>query len=247
MTPYTLDDIARYAEGEMPAEESQAFEKALAADDSLRQQLAFYHEVHNSLQQHFSKDAGQVQLEGTLQQMRGEFFKKETKTAKVVSINRYLRYAMGAAAVLLIALFLWKPWQQTELYEEYGQIKMIDPTVRGSADDSTIQKAVEDFNNKNYANAQVLLENIRIRQPRDSYIEFYYGACQVNKGLEMSQARETLTPVYNGESVFKYEAAFFIALSYLRENNKEAAREWLQKIPADAANYGKAQELLGKL
>ena len=57
MNPYTLDDIARYAEGEMTAEELQAFEQALATDESLRQQLAFYRDVHDSLQQHFTKDA----------------------------------------------------------------------------------------------------------------------------------------------------------------------------------------------
>jgi hypothetical protein len=38
-----------------------------------------------------------------------------------------------------------------------------------------------------------------------------------------------------------------MALSYLKEKNKPACIDWLNKIPADAGPYGKAQELLKKL
>src|SRR5688500_15179774 len=151
MKTYSLDDIARYAEGEMTAEESQAFEKALAADESLRLQLAFYHDVHNSLQQHFSKDASQLQLEETLQQMRGEYFAKQAKPAKVIAINRYLRYAMGAAAVILIALFLIKPWQS--LYDQYSDVEMINPAERGDNRDSLLQQAAIAFNDEDFTRA----------------------------------------------------------------------------------------------
>ena len=246
MTPYTLDDIARYAEGEMSAEESQAFEQALAADDSLRQQLAFYHDVHHSLQQHFTKDAGQVQLEGTLQQMRGEFFKKESKTAKVVSINRYLRYAMGVAAVLLITLFLWKPWQPS-LFEQYSQAEMIDPTSRGDNADSLLKQAAVLFNTKRFQEAATVLQEASALRPDDSFTKFYHALSLIHIDSSM-KAMPILTKLYEGESVYKYEAPFYIALGFVKQNRSlDQARVWLQRIHADAANYNKAQELLRKL
>lgn len=244
MTPYSLNDIARYAEGEMPAEEIQAFEQALSGDATLQEQLAFYREVHSSLQQHFHKDEQQQELEATLQQMRGEFFRKGKAPAKVVAMNRYLRYAM-AAAMLVIALFIWKPWQG-DLYEQYGEIQMLNPTERGNNNDSLLQQAAIAFNQKEYTTAATYLYTVRSQQPDDSFTEFYYGVALMHSG-KTAEARQVLEALYNGESVFKYEAAFQMALSYLKEENKTATREWLQKIPVDAANYGKAQELLKKL
>jgi len=46
----TYNDIARYVEGEMTADERSAFEVSLATDEGLRQQLALYQEVDTSLQ-----------------------------------------------------------------------------------------------------------------------------------------------------------------------------------------------------
>jgi tetratricopeptide (TPR) repeat protein len=244
MTPYSLTDIARYAEGDMSAEELQAFEQALAADATLRQQLALYHDVHSSLQQHFTKDAGQLQLEGTLQQMRGEFFTRQTKTAKIVSINRTLRYVMGVAAVLLITLFLWKPWQS--LYDQYSDMQMINPAVRGDNADSLLQQAAIEFNNEEYEDASALLSEAQKLRPDDSFTNFYYGVTLMHLD-QLLPARLVLGEIYDGSSVFKYEAAFYIALTYIKEKDKTSAREWLQKIPSDAANHGKAQELLRKL
>jgi predicted Zn-dependent protease len=241
MTPYSYEHIARYAEGEMTAEEKQSFEQALAADLSLQEQLVLYREVHGSLQQHFYKDEKQEQLENTLRQMRGEYFGKKSK---VVSINRYLRYAVAAAAVLLVTLFLWKPWQP--LYDQYSDVEMTNPAERGSTPDSLLEKAAVAFNDEDFTNAVIYLEQANKLQPGDSFTQYYYGLALLQKG-EPGEARKILEPLHSGESAFKYEATFYIALSYLKEENKAACREWLQKIPADAAKHAKAKELLRKL
>lgn len=246
MNTYSYTDVARYAENDMTAEERQAFEQALSSDADLQKQLAMYHDVHGSLQQHFTKDARQAQLEDTLQQMRGEFFSKASAPAKVISMKRVLRYAMGVAAVLLIAVFLWKPWQSTDLYGDYAQTDMINPAVRGENTDSLLQQAAVAFNAKDFATAEKNLEQVRRSKPDDSFTNFYYGVSLLQNG-KVSQARVVLSALANGESTFKYEATFYQALSFLKEGDKTACREWLQKIPADAANYGKARELLDKL
>ena len=63
----------------------------------------------------------------------------------------------------------------------------------------------------------------------------------------IENARKELMIVYNGVSSFKYDAAFYLALSYLKEKNKADCKNWLNKIPADAGIYNKAQELLKKI
>jgi hypothetical protein len=246
MKTYSYTEIARYAEDDMTAEERQEFEQALSTDTALQQQLSLYRDVHGSLQQHFHKDEQQLQLENTLQQMRGEFFSKASTPAKVVPMKRYLRYAMGAAAILLVAVFLWKPWQSGDLYGKYAHVDMINPAVRGENTDSLLQQAAIAFNKEDFSTAEKNLEQVRRIMPDDSFTNFYYGVSLLQNG-KLAQSRVVLSALANGESAFKYQAMFYQALTYLKEGNNTACSEWLQKIPADAANYAKAQELLDKL
>ena len=77
-------------------------------------------------------------------------------------------------------------------------------------------------------------------------LRFYLGVAQLETDSVII-ARTNLIKVANKESLLKYDATFYVALSYLKEKNTEQCKVWLHKIPKDAAVYGKAQELLNKL
>lgn len=239
------NDIARYAEGEMTADEQAAFETALASDEALRRQLALYHEVHASLQQQFGADAQRDQLQQTMRSLRGEFFQTNTAPAKVVSFKRYIRSIAAAAAILIAVMFMWQPWKQN-LVKEFAETTMVAPAERGGTVDNLLQQATEAFNNKDFTTAVSLLQQVRKQDTANSYVDFYYGVALMQTDL-LYDARPIFNTLYAGQSAFKYDAAFYQALGYLKEKNKAACIEWLQKIPADANNYNKAQELLHKL
>jgi hypothetical protein len=241
----TFNEIARYAEGEMNADERSAFEAALASDESLRQQLALYHEVHTSLQQHIGTDAQRDQLQHTMRSLRGEYFGGASQSTRSVSIKRYMRAAVAVAAVLIAVVFIWQPWKPG-LFNEFAETTMAAPAERGGNADSLLQQAVAAFNAKDYAGASLLLEQVKRQDTANNLVNFYYGvSClQTNR---IAESREIFNQLYAGQSAFKFEAAFYQALGYLKEDNKALCREWLQKIPADAPNYEKAQELLKKL
>lgn len=250
---YTYEDMARYADGLMEAEEQQAFEAALATDAALQQQLALYREVDTSLQQQFGRDEQREQLQGTLRQMRQEFFGKQTateqqpeqRTAKVIPFKRYLTVAVAVAAVLIIGVFVWNPFSP-DLYTKYAATQMVAQLERGSHVDSVLQNATLAFNNKEFTEAAVLLAEVVQTQPDNSYALFYFGVALMQSN-QVPRARAVFEQLVKGESAFKYEATFYEALSYLKEGDKDAAKDWLEKIPADAPNYNKAQELMRKL
>lgn len=273
---YTFEDIARYAEEEMTAAEKLAFEDALSKDAELQKQFAAYKEVESSLQQHWTNDAQRHQLKGTMQQLRSEFFAAgasqagsslkavdvtaetaisqaadptpaQTAPVKIVSINKYLRVAMAVAAVLVIGLFVWQPWQPA-LYEKYSATQMVAQTERGSHVDSVMNEATTAFNKQEYVTATVLLAEVVSKEPDNSFARFYFGVSLMRTD-KIIQARAAFSKLFQGESTFKYEAAFYEALTYLHKSDKDiaSAKEWLQKIPADASIYNKAQELLKKL
>jgi hypothetical protein len=245
MEPYTFDDVARFAEDLMAADEKAAFESALAANPALQQQLALYHEVHASLQQHFTHDEQREKLQDTLQTIRNEFLATSSAPAKVVPFKRYLQRAMAVAAILIAVVFIWQPWKPA-LFDQYAETRMIVSVERGGATDSLLQHAVTAFNNKDFTDAAALLQKVRQHDTANSMANFYYGVALLQTN-QLIPAREVFTELFAGESAFKYEAAFYLALSYLKEKNEAICKEWLQKIPADASNYNKAQELLNKL
>lgn len=241
----TFNDIARYAEGEMTADERSAFETALASDESLRRQLALYQEVHSSLLQHFSAGDQRNPLQDTMQSLRGEFFGADSQPSKVVSFNRYLRSAVAVAAILIAVIIIWQPWKPG-LFKEFSETSMVAPAERGGLTDNLLQQAVEAFNKKDYIGAVSLLQLVKQQDTANSFVDFYYGVALLQTD-RLPEAREIFNQLYAGQSAFKFEAAFYQALGYLKVDNKTDCKEWLQKIPSDAPNYSKAQELLNKL
>lgn len=240
----TFNDIARYAEGSMTAEERTAFEAALASDEALRRQLSLYREVHGSLQQHFGANEQHEQLQGTLHSLRGEFFNGSAQPGKVVSMKRWLRGAVAVAAVLIAVVFVWQ-YMQPDLFEKYSENNMV-LAERGEQAEGLLLNAETAFNKKDYSLAAQLLAQVRQKDTANSFVNFYYGISllQTNR---IAQATEIFNQLYAGQSAFKFEAAFYQALRFLKEDNTSMCKEWLKKIPADALTYNKAQELLEKL
>lgn len=241
----TFNDIARYAEGEMTAEERSAFETALATDESLREQLALYRDVHTSLQQQFSANEQRNQLQNTMQSLRGEFFAGASQPAAIISFKRFLRGAIAVAAVLIGVVFIWQPWK-TSLFDKYSDTSMVAPAERGASTDTLLQQAVTAFNKKEYGAAATALQQIQQQDSANSFVNFYYGVALLHTG-QLREAKTIFAMLYLGQSAFKFEAAYFLALGFLKENDKAGCRVWLQKIPVDAPNYNKAQELLQQL
>ncbi len=67
----------------------------------------------------------------------------------------------------------------------------------------------------------------------NSFVSFYYGVSLLQTN-SIAGARNIFDQLYAGQSAFKFEAAFYLALSYLKDDNKAQCKEWLKKIPADA-------------
>ena len=89
------------------------------------------------------------------------------------------------------------------------------------------------------------LDSAVLANPSDARSVFYRGVTLLH--LEQkAKAREDLNTIYNGESIYQYDAAYYMALSYL-EDKKDSSRTWLQKIPIDAPIYPKAAIVLKKV
>lgn len=228
--------IERYLSGEMTAEATAAFDTRIQTEPDLREAVQRYKEVQDTLRQSLRDDPQREQLKQTLHSHRHEF-----KEAKRVNFRRYYIGAASVAAVIAVLLYV-SPWQQNAAVE-FSVAKMVSPTERGS-NDTSLQKATENFNHQRYQQAIDDLNKVIANNPDDAFSIYHRGLAymELNKN---DYARGDLELIFNGESIFKYDAAFYIALSYYKEKKYDQCRSWIGKIPADAGKtYDRAQKLL---
>ena len=250
MKEFDHDMINRYLDGEMNADETGAFEEQMQQDADLKNEVRLSREVNETLKMKLYPDENETALKNTLGNLRGEYFSPENiaekTTAKIILFKR-TRWLAAAAAVLImvVTLTVWQPWQK-DLYQQYASIEMPAGAERGTPADVQLKQATAYFNNNNFAAAIPLFATVLKDDPQNTYVQYYYAIALLQNG-EIESSRKELTALYNGTSLFRYDAAFYLALSYLKEKNKTTCGEWLNKIPADAGVYGKAQELLKKL
>ena len=154
--------------------------------------------------------------------------------------------AIAAVFIMALLLTVWQPWKKEDLYQQYAAIQMPGIAERGATADSLLKLAVENFNNKKFTEAIPAFEAVLKDSSQNTFVQYYYAIALLQNN-QTEKSRIELTGLYNGESLFKYDAAFYMGLGYLKEKNKPGCKEWLNKIPGDAGPYSKAQELLKKL
>lgn len=244
MPDTNYEHIELYLNDDLSPEEKKVFEQRLKEESALQEELRIYKEVNGILSRRINPSEDEQHFRDMLQEKQAEYFSSGSKVVQMTS-RRTRWYAIASvAAVVLIMITWWGPWQQTTL-NQYGQIEMTPPTVRSDEQDNGLTEAAQLFNKNKYKEALPLLDKIVQANPSDSRSRFYRGVTLLHLDQE-GKAREDLNTIYEGESIYKYDAAYFMALSYL-ENNKDSARTWLEKIPQDAPIYSKAEKLLKKV
>lgn len=239
--------VARYLEDDMELQEKTAFEALLQTDPELQELIAEYKNIHQTLKIKIAPSEADRQVAETLSSLTKQYFKTESKEGpltQVVSLKPYLKW-ISIAAVLVIGLLVWAPWS-ANLYQKYTISKEMSVAERGDTGKNNLEKAAEFYNNGDFAAASKILQKEYALAPENSMAAYYYGITLTETG-KTAEARAVLTKLYAGESVFKQDAAYCIALTYLKEKSNRQAMEWLSKIPEGTANYEKAIQLIRKL
>jgi predicted Zn-dependent protease len=245
MHSYTEEEIALYVNGDMTGADQQQFEQLLQRDKTLQEHVQHYRQVMTTLRNRLAPDAQDQALKQTLHSMNEEYFGHAEDNIRPVGV--YIKWASAAAVIaILLIISLFHPWRQNDLYTEYATLQMVTAAERGDHTDTLLQQAAIEFNSQQYGLAQKNLEAAYKLEPDNALIQFYYAVSLVETG-DHHTGQPLLEHVYAGNSVFKYDAAYFLALSYLKINNKDACRDWLQKIPAGTNRYAQAQSLMSLL
>ena len=230
MINYT-DKIEQFLDGEMTAKEEARFKKLIKHDPDLAREIEA-HLLATDGVRYFQAQA--IENEVAEEEPKLKVVENQSPPERS-GILRRMRPIIGLAAAALIALLIWQPWQSS-LYEHY----VMDTTEMSGAE-PTFQQAQDSYNAKDYAAAIPLLEKFpdnipaQIAKANAHYNLEDYGATAA-----------TLQPIASGNSGHKSTANWYLALTYLKQDQAEKAKAALKEIKS-GEYYGKAQGLLKKI
>lgn len=245
MIDYAL--IEDYLDGLLSEAESTAFETQVQADPVLASALAEVREARERLPRQWARTDSEAQLIRILQSLGEKHFGKSPGPA-TASARRFWWILLAAVVLALMLWFLWPKTNNSpqKLYAANRHFPLASFVVKGSANDTSLVLAEADFNQKKYDSALTALQTYLGNESNDLEARFFAGLCQLETG-NLSEAESTFLMLKSGGSVWSDEAAWYLALTYLRKGALDPCVTTLQQIAPNTPHANEAAHLLRQL
>ncbi len=228
-----------YLQKKLSEDERIAFEKKLKEDADFNEAFLNYKQLSIFLKNKFSKE--RAALQKTLSQTGEDYFSSQKQ--KVFRLKPW-HYSIAASVLLLFGVFLYMQNNRFS-YNDYAFSQTI--TLVERSDDMKVYKNAETaFNTKNYKEAIRYFNQILKTEPTNFEILFYKGIALVETD-SFTAAELVFTKLQETNSIYKNKALFYLGLSKLKQKDYKDGKAILNTIPASAAEYKKAQEILKKI
>jgi tetratricopeptide (TPR) repeat protein len=236
-----LDDIEKYLMDKLTGSERKTFEKKMKDDPSLQDRVDHYRSLLEGIELGFNRE-----LKSLLQE---EEIRIRDLKSKEKSKTRRLYYTLGIAAsitLLIIMVFTTKdqlPDNETLFITYYQPYPNIESPVSRSENNKENPYAF--YENENYSEALDLFAQLNDKNPSDPAPVFYSGICN----LELNNTERAISffksiQKYN-DNKYTRPANWYLALSYVKNNNKRDALAILEMLAdGDDIYSNKSQELL---
>lgn len=224
----------------MTAEEKSEFENKLQTDDNFREQFQIYKETTQFLELKFSKDA--VDFKQNLKVIGSNHFGKPiTKKSKVISLQSKW---FAVAAMLIVFMGVWYFNQSgNPTFSDYNNYNEAHFIERSDTNQNLVD-AQTFFNAKEYKKASQSFA--KIEDLTNPELQLYYAISLIESD-DYEKASVLLTNISQGNSVYKEEAIWYMALSSLKQKDYKTCKKQLELISQDSEKYNQAQKLLKEL
>jgi len=242
--PFSMyEQVSLYVMQGLPETDKAEFEKQLREDEHLQDTVRRGKNAVEWLRRALSPDNTRRELTQVLLDMRQRWFYSHNK-----EMNRMGFYVGGITviAMILAGLLFISPFRK-DVYRQFAPTEMAHHHLPDNDTTRLLHEAAAQFNKRHFSGAVELLNQVLQMDPSNTYARYYRGVCLIDIN-QLAAARTDLQLVYaTNNSPYRYDAAFYLALSYLREGNKQQSLSWLLKIPEQAPIYWKAKKLIDEI
>lgn len=210
----TFEAIEAYVLDRMSAEERAAFERRMANDAALREEVELEQESIRA-----------VELGGVTRMLKSiavEGVASDKQDAKG-SWKQYLKYAAVVAIILSGALWLLRPSANERLFAEHFTADPGLPVAMSATDEPAFADAMVSYKEGHYAEARAKWSPLLQQEPMNDTLRFYIASAWLAEG-----DASTATPLFEGiardpSSAFSGKASWFLFLAQIKNGEIEKA------------------------
>lgn len=237
-----LELIERYIQNKVNDEERDQVRRLMDTDADFKAELTFQLELREAVVREESS-----RLKQRLQSLEQQAGRQEGGV-------RMFSVLWKVAAVLVVGLgLLWffnKPADWGELYannfEPYPNI--VAPVVRDvQATGSDIEQAFRHYDSRAYADAAAAFDVLRATDTV-GFADFYYAISLMAQGQTATAVQVLENPDWETPENYQSQTDWYLALGYLKLQNREKAVEYLDKtIANNGAKASQARKILSEI
>ena len=241
--------IDRYVAGKLSTDELSEFEQLLKSNADIEKEVNMRSELQAAIEASEIKSiSNRLESLHATKQSEGKVVKLNTKA----SSPSWIKY-VGLAAIFAGLLFVATKFMNTtevspaEHFASYYQSLPMELSGRGSSEE-TINALETKYRGNDYAASIPLLTEL-LSQQENAKWSFYRGISYLETN-NLNNAIADFKSVADSEDIlWKQHGTWYLALSHLKNNNVDAAKNALQTLASnpDADHHREAKELLNKL
>lgn len=239
--------IERYNAGEMAEDERQWFEKELSGNEVLRKEVEFRKKTDAVL-----KNQNIISLRKKL----SEIEKRRSETGVNTRAKKrpvYTRYAAVIASLAVIGsviIFTGRKAENDEVINRY--YKTYEPPAGQRSglnmENADFTLALEFYNTHDYANAALFFSKVVENNPRDMQSVLLNGVSNFEDKKYPEAKISFVTVIADKNNLFIETAKWYLALCYIKTDEKDKALGLLHTITEDEGIYaGDAKKIIRKL
>lgn len=218
--------IENYCNGTLKPNELAEIELRMAKDREFAEALKIRQSMDNLLL--FQEKNKEIQPK--LTQLGDQYFKESTKKEiKIVRVNRWRMLSAVAAIFILLGVVTWLYQPNPTLYEQFAIHEPIHLVERNGENAEILLKAEEIFNRGDYEEAYQIFGRLLENSKNNSQYLIVYGISTLELD-KLEEAKAIFTKIASGESAFKEEGKWYLAMCYLKEGDLGEVRSILKSI-----------------
>jgi tetratricopeptide (TPR) repeat protein len=242
----TYEAFDAYLNGTIDDATRRDLERFLKENTALRKEFELYRDARQAV-------TARVQWESSAQpflETLGELSKKHFKSGKtggavLISMphRRLMLRLVSVAAVLLLLILIWQPWER-DLYTRYAHHPMAEFTDRSTS--RILTDGAQAFNMKDYTPALTAFTQYLVEHPEDIEVHLYQAICYLELGRE-EEAKQIFRDLYRGPPVFQDTGAWYLGLTFLKQEQPDSARWYLNTIREGSEYWERARKVVRKM
>jgi hypothetical protein len=243
--PLRSQNIEQYRLGSMSESERLKFEQDLKDNPRLSHEFQLDIEIEESLKQYDIID------------LRRKLFRamnEEKVQVQVPAIKAYhSKWYLVAASITFLVLFggalrLMNPVQYNNntLFEMYYSSENAHNLTRSAGNSN--DEAMAKYRDRDFRNALVLFNEILDKDPSNIYIRYYTGLASIETNQNEKAINEFKFIIDQKNNLFIENAQWYLALSYLKNNQVKDAKSLLLQINNSSNPHNKeASQILKRI